>query len=80
MLSSRLHGFAFDSSDLHTAVSACKNPKINAMITDKHNGGAQLVIRVFRERCSFGGSTCFSNVGNSDVCAGDWGGPDLAAF
>ena len=37
------------------------------MIIEKHNVGAQLVLRAFREKCDFGGSTCFSNVGNSDV-------------
>ena len=39
------------------------------MIIDNHNGGAQLVLRAFREKCSFGGSTCYSNIGNSDVSA-----------
>jgi hypothetical protein len=37
------------------------------MITEKHNIGAQTVLRAFREQCDFGADTCFSNVGNSDV-------------
>ena len=63
-----LAGCSGFDSHLHV-VSACKNPKISAMIIDKHNGGAQLVLRAFREMCSFGGSTCYSNVGNSDISA-----------
>jgi hypothetical protein len=37
------------------------------MITEKHNIGAQTVLRSFRENCDFGGDTCLSNVGNSDI-------------
>ena len=45
----------------------CKHPVINGLIIRKHNDGAQLVLKAFRNRCPEGNAAIIANVGRGDA-------------
>ena len=45
-------------------LGSCTHPVIHGLICSKHNNGAQLVLKAFRNRSPFGASALLANVGN----------------
>ena len=54
--------------DGHThLVANCSHPVIHGLICSKHNDGAQMALKAFRNKSTFGSSALIANVGNGEV-------------